>query len=130
MWSQQMKDAFRSLLSLVILALGTRAWMHLEILALRHQLTVYQRSEVPPRIKPMDRLFWAWLPKVWSGWQDVLLFVQPATVIAWQRRRFREHWTRLSRKRRPGRPSVPLEVRELIRKMSRANPTGGAPRIL
>ena len=64
--------------------------MQLEILALRHQLTVYQRSGAKPRLKPGDRIFWAWPSRVWSGWQDALVFVQPATVIAWQRKRFRD----------------------------------------
>jgi hypothetical protein len=45
---------------------------------------------------------WAWLSRVWSGWRQALVFVQPATVIKWQRRRFREHWTRLSRRQKPG----------------------------
>jgi putative transposase len=55
--------------------------------------------------------------------------VQPRTVIAWQRRRFREHWTRLSRQGHRGRPPVPQEIRALIRRMSAANPLWGAPRI-
>ena len=38
-------------------------------LALRHQLTVYQRAGTKPRLKPADRIFWAWLSRVWSGWQ-------------------------------------------------------------
>ena len=57
------------------------------------------------------------------------MFVQPATVIGWQRRRFRAHWTWLSR-RAPGRPRISPELRELIREISRANPRWGAPRIL
>ena len=48
---------------------------------------------------------------------------------AWQRQRFRDHWTRLSR-RAPGRPAIPKEVRELIRDISTANPRWGSPRIL
>ena len=41
---------------------------------------------------------------------------------------FRSFWRWKSR-RRPGRPKVPLEVRQLIREMSLANPLWGAPRI-
>ena len=103
--------------------------MQLEILALRHQLTVCQRLWTKPRLKPADRLFWAWLSRVWSGWQQALVFVQPATVIKWQRKRFREHWTRLCRKTKPGRPAIQLEVRQLIRRMSQANSGWGAPRL-
>jgi len=61
------------------------------VLAPRHQLTVYQRRDTRARIKVTDRLFWAWLSRMWPGWRDVLVFVQPRTVIAWQRRRFRDH---------------------------------------
>jgi putative transposase len=50
-------------------------------------------------------------------------------VIAWHRKGFRLFWTWKIRHGRAGRPGVPLEVRELIRKMSRQNSTWGAPRI-
>jgi hypothetical protein len=50
-------------------------------------------------------------------------------VIAWQRRRFREHWARLSRAR-PGKPAVDKAVQDLIRKMSTGNPRWGSPRIV
>ena len=115
--------------ALLMLPFRTRRAMQLEVLALRHQLTVHQRSKTKPRLKPTDRLFWAWLSRVWPSGQEALVFAQPATVIKWQRKRFRQHWTRLSRQRRPGRPAIPLEVTELIRRMSRANPNWGAPRI-
>lgn len=89
-------------------------------------------SKTKPRshLTPLDRIFWAWLSKHWARWQEVLLFVQPATVIAWQRRRFRDHLTRLSRRGRAGRAAVDVETRELIRKMFMANRTWGAPRIV
>jgi putative transposase len=104
--------------------------MQLEILALRHQLAVYQRSVPRPRNRPTDRLLWAWLARLWSGWQAALAFVQPRPVIAWQKKRFREHWRRLSQSGKPGRPTVAREIRDLIRDMSRANPTWGSPRII
>src|SRR5438105_11736048 len=53
---------------------------------------------------------------------------QPDTVIRWHRRAFAWYWTRKSR-RRPGRPDVAAEIRDLIRRMSQANPLWGAPRI-
>ena len=56
--------------------------------------------------------------------------MQPATVLAWQRRRFRDHWARLSRRTIPGRPAVSQELRALIRDISTANPRWGSPRIL
>jgi hypothetical protein len=50
--------------------------MQLEILALRHQLAVYQRSPKRPRLGAADRILWAWLSRVWSGWRNALVFVQ------------------------------------------------------
>jgi hypothetical protein len=76
--------------------LRSRVALQLEVLALRHQLAVYQRSSARVRTRVADRLLWAWLSRAWAGWRDVLVFVRPSTVIAWQRRRFREHWARLS----------------------------------
>jgi len=57
-------------------------------------------------------------------------FFQTGTVIAWQRKRFRDHWAKLSKHGRPGRPTVSEEIKALIRRMSAANPGWGSPRIV
>jgi transposase InsO family protein len=67
---------------------------------------------------------------LWSGWQQALAFVQPRTVIAWQKKRFRDHWRRLSQRGTPGRPAIAQEVRVLIQDMWQSNPTWGSPRIV
>ena len=59
----------------------------------------------------------------------MLVIVSPDTVLRWQRRRFREYWTTLSRRPTGGRPSLDAELTALIRKMAAANPLWGAPRI-
>ena len=125
-----MRPVVSALLAFLAACFRSRRSMQLEILALRHRVAVYQRSVPRPCIQPTDRLFWAWLTCLWAGWQNALAFVQPRTVIAWQQKRFREYWRRLSQGRTPGRPAVAKEVRELIREMSRANPTWGSPRIV
>ena len=107
-----------------------RVALQLEVLALRPQLAVYQRTGRRPRISPADRLLWSYLARVWAGWREHLFFVKPDTIIAWQRERFRDHWRRLSQAGQPGRPPIAKEIRELIRRMSRANPTWGSPRIV
>jgi putative transposase len=117
-------------LAWICAAFRSRQSLWLENVALRHQLAVYQRAVHRPHLAPTDRLFWAWLSRFWPGWYDALAFVQPRTVIAWQRTRFRDHWARLSQGTKPGRPVIAKEVRELIRTMWRANPTWGAPRIV
>ena len=91
--------------------------MHMEILALRHQLAVYQHSIKRPQLQPADRLLWAWLSRLWPGWQRALTFVPPRTVIAWQKKRFRDHWRQRSQSSKPGRPAISKEVRELIQDM-------------
>jgi putative transposase len=107
----------------------SRAALQLEILALRHQLQVLQRSRRRRvRLTQADRLLWIWLSRVWTQWRSAVVIVRPETVIAWHRRAFRLFWTWKSRPRL-GRPTVPPDVRALIRTMSQANPLWGAPRI-
>ena len=111
-------------------SLRSGAALQAEILALRHQLVVLQRSTCGCRLRlrAADRVFWVWLSRLWQGWRQSLRIIQPETVIAWSRKGFRLYWTWKSRARK-GRPREPREIRELIRRMSLANPRWGAPRI-
>lgn len=118
-----------SLLRILRLSIRTRAALQLEILALRHQLHVLERSR--PRRVPLtwaDRLLWVGLSRIWREWRTAVVIVKPETVLAWHRRGFRLFWTWRSR-HRLGRPPVPPDVRALIRAMADANPIWGAPRI-
>jgi putative transposase len=107
----------------------SRAALHLEVLAVRHQLEVLQRSQ-PRRLRLVqaDRWLWTWLSRVWTAWRTALVIVKPETVMAWHRRGFRFVWTWKSR-RRTGRPTAPADLRALIRTISQTNPFWGAPRI-
>jgi transposase InsO family protein len=108
-----------------------RAVLHAEVFALRHQLLVLDRQRAGRRVQlhASDRLLWACLSRLWPGWRNALVLVQPETVLRWHRRGFRLYWRRKSRRRRSGRPPIDAEVRHLILEMHRANPTWGAPRI-
>jgi putative transposase len=75
----------------------------------------------------MDRLFWIGLARVWTEWRHALVIVTPDTVVTWQRRRFRDYWTRLSGNPAGGRPSVGAEIKALVTCMAAANPLWGAP---
>ena len=108
----------------------SRLSMQMEFIALRHQVAVYKQSVPRPKLRPTDRLLWAWLSRLWSGWHQAVAFVQPRTVIAWQKKRFRDHWRRLSRQGTPGRPTISKEVCQLIQDMWQSNPTWGSPRIV
>src|SRR5216117_782816 len=101
----------------------------LENLALRHQLAVYKKTVARPKVRRSDRLFWVALSRVWAGWRQALVIVSPNTVLRWQRRRFREHWTKLSARPLAGRPPVNAEIKALVTRMAAANPLWGAPRI-
>jgi putative transposase len=125
-----LQPILQALLAFTVALFRIRRSMQLEILALRHQLAVYQRSVPRPCIQPSDRLLWVWLARLWTGWQDTLTFVQPRTLIAWQQQQFRAHWRRLSQGGTPGRPVVAKDIQALIKNMSQANPIWGSPRIV
>jgi transposase InsO family protein len=106
----------------------SRASLELRLIALQHQLAVLRRQRPGrPQLSSLDRLLWVWLYRVWPQVIDAMILVKPATVVQWHRKGFRLHWR--WRSRRPGRPKIGTEIRALIRRMSRANPLWGAPRI-
>ena len=119
--------AFHVLFGLLRLFFANKAALVAENLALRQQLTVLRRSVKRPRIKRRDRVFWAWLSRLWSNWRSVLVIVRPDTVVKWHRAGFRLYWRWKSHV--AGRPKQDATVRDLIREMSRHNPTWGASRI-
>jgi putative transposase len=123
-----MNNVLLSLISTLCFSLKSRATLQTEILALRHQIAILQQaSDKRPRLRWMDRIFWVWLSQLWSGWRSSIKIVKPETVIAWHRKGFRLFWRWKSR--RHGRPNTRRDIRTLIRKMSKANPLWGAPRI-
>src|SRR5258705_12628296 len=116
----------RDVCSLIWLALiglfRSRASLQVEILTLRHQLSVLRRKS-PQRLtfSSIDRLVFAGLYRLAPGVLDALKIVRPETVIRWHRAGFRAYW-RWKSKPRSGRPKTPLEIRQLIREISLANP--------
>ncbi len=70
----------------------------MENLALRQQLSTYQIKKTVPKLTDLDRSFWVALRKVWAKWADSLIIVKPETVVDWQKRRFKKHWTKISTK--------------------------------
>ena len=125
-----MRSVFSALMAYLISCFRSHQSLRLENMALRHQLTVYQQTIKRPKLRPWDRLFWAWLSRLWPAWQKALTFVQPRTVIAWQKKRFRDYWGQLSRSGEPGRPTISQNVIDLIQDMWRSNPKWRSPRIV
>ena len=116
-----------ALLRLFPFLCGGHRQLALENLALRQQLTVYRRVVARPRLRRGDRLFWVALSRLWRGWKQALVIVAPDTVLRWQRRRFRDYWTRRSHRPVVGRPPVTPEIRALVTQMAAANPLWGPP---
>ena len=106
-----------------------RGELAIENLALRQQLAVFHGKKKRPRIRQLDRIFWIWLSRLWSNWRSALLIVQPDTVVRWHQQGFKLYWRWKSREKTVGRPKVEAEIRNLIRRMCRENPSWGAPRI-
>ncbi len=107
----------------------SRATLQLEIIALRQQLAVLRRERPRPRLRPLDRVFWVFLSRLWPRWKDALVIVKPETVVGWHRQGFRLFWKCKSCHGKSGRPRTSKEIRDLIQRMSRENPLWGAPRI-
>ncbi len=124
-------DGMRTiLLHGVLSGFRSRAMLQLEIIALRHQLDVLRRNQrTRMRLSRLDRTFWVLLYRIWPRCLDAVVIVKPETVIRWHRKGFRLFWTWRSRPRGRGRPPVPADIKNLIRRMSRENPLWGAPRI-
>src|SRR5437660_817616 len=84
-----MSSLFVALFTLLASSFRTRAALQAEILALRHQLAVFQKN-APRRLRlhHCDRLTWVVLYRFWSGWRRCLQMVPPDTVLRWRRRAF------------------------------------------
>ena len=121
---------FQAMLVLLPAMLIPQIHLAVENRALRQQLAVCKQSVKRPKLHPRDRAFWVWLSRLWPNWRSVLAIVQPETVIRWHRQGCKLYWRWKSRAGQVGRPRIDPEIRELIRRMSRENPTWGAPRIL
>ena len=78
-----MMSVLLSLLLTLRTCARSRAALQLEVLALRHQLQVLQRTRPRRfRLAKTDRWLWALLSRFWPGWRTALVIVKPETVIA------------------------------------------------
>jgi putative transposase len=118
---------YRLIAILARLAVRSDRSKDLEIIVLRHQLTVLRRQINRPTINDDDRTLLgaiaAALPRPRrTGW-----IVTPDTLLRWHRRRISRHWTHATRG--PGRPPTAIEIRRLVLRLATENPTWGYRRI-
>ncbi|MGN9787964.1 hypothetical protein ACTMTF_41555 [Nonomuraea sp. ZG12] len=119
--------------ALRLLPMGDRD-KDVEILALRHQITVLERqlgADARVRFTPEDRAFLAAL--LTSMPREILrrlrLLVRPDTVLRWHRDLMRRGHARTCRPKRPGRPPTVRSIRTLILRLVRENPSWGYRRV-
>ena len=104
-----------------------------EILALRHQITVLERQHGKQKVRfdASDRAFLAALlhrlPR--DVLRTVRLLVRPDTVMRWHRDLVARHHAAVSRPKSPGRPRTVRLVRALVLRLARENPSWGYRRL-
>ena len=118
---------YRLLVSLARLAVRSGRSKDLEIIVLRHQLTVLHRQSNRPAVADEDRALLGAIAAVLSRRQRAGWLVTPETLLRWYRRRIARHWTQPCRA--PGRPCTSVDLRRLIIEMAASNPTWGYRRI-
>jgi putative transposase len=116
----------RCVLQLVSLRPRSEDFKELEIVVLRHELSVLRRQTRRPQLTTTDRIFLAaaspFLPR--SSWRSLL--VTPATLLQWHRRLIARRWTHGGRS---GRPPIGGEIRALVLRLAHENPRWGYQRI-
>jgi putative transposase len=117
----------RRAVELMVLRVRADAAKDIELLVLRHQLAVLRRQVHRPALEPADRILLAALSRVLPRPRWAAFFVTPNTLLRWHRDLLTKRWT--YPQRTPGRPSVRREVRKLVLRLARENPTWGHRRI-
>ena len=111
--------------AMTVLVLRSRRSLEAENLVLRRQLGLFkERGMTRRRIDAATRLSLALLSRL-CDWRSCLIVVRPETVVRWHRAGWRLFWPYKSR---PGRPPIPLELRQLIQRIALQNPLWGGER--
>jgi len=112
----------RFVVGLLVLRLDGDRDREVELLLLRHELSVLRRTVKKPRLNSADRMIVAALARRLPRRALGGLLVRPETVLGWHRALVRRKWAAFGRRRGPGRPRIDGECRQLILRLARENP--------
>ncbi|MEU7894078.1 integrase core domain-containing protein [Nonomuraea sp. NPDC049152] len=103
----------------------------IEILVLRHQLTVLKRQAPKPVFTPSDRFVLAGLlgRLLRDRLRHLALLVRPDTILRWHRDLLRRRHAAACTPRHRGRPPTRSSIRLLVLRLARENPSWGYRRI-
>ena len=119
---------YRFMTALALLVVRSERSKELEILVLRHQLTVLRRQVERPAVNDDDRTLLGAIASALPRRLRDSWIVTPETLLRWHRQRIAKHWTQPPA-RRIGRPPTSAELRRLIVRLANENPTWGHRRI-
>jgi putative transposase len=119
--------AIRWVAQLAVLRFRSNDFKELEILVLRHELTILRRRIPRPAIAWTDRLFLTAASRLLPRPRWPSFFVAPTTLLRWHRRLVARRW---SYPCRLGRPGIRREIRALVLRLARENPRWGYQRIV
>jgi hypothetical protein len=114
----------RRLIELLVLRARTDASKDVELLVLRHEVSVLRRQITRPRPRPADRAVLAALSAALPRLRWPVFFVQPKTLLRWHRELVARKWT-YPTTTSPGRPPTAQVVRQLVRRLATENPDWG-----